>query len=83
MPILGPLNALLYASILVGDPNAWKLVRSNNVDDQEDLFLTFNPDVDYVPKQIEYSSKWKKGPLCVVFDCEIEIDAHPVPADVS
>lgn len=36
-----------------------------------------------VEQPVGWPTKWICGPLCLVFDCEIELDAHPIPANVN
>ena len=39
--------------------------------------MTYSPD-----ECIGFPDKRIDGPMAIVFDCEVEIDAHPVPANV-
>ncbi|KAI6176807.1 hypothetical protein M3Y97_00838800 [Aphelenchoides bicaudatus] len=91
---LKQLNPLLYASILFGCPDAWNSSSKNEckqktgdcskeaANQQATLFMNYYDSTIDVKELLVCNTKWVKGPLCLVFDCEIELDAHPIPANI-
>jgi len=83
-----PLNPLLYASILCGDPNAWRksdIFNENEgiADKQAELFVNYDPNLIVNNDELtDFPRKWSRGPLGIVFECEVEIDAHPIPSNI-
>ncbi|KAI6234984.1 hypothetical protein M3Y95_00003600 [Aphelenchoides besseyi] len=88
------LNPLLYASVLFGSTFAWN-DQSESVamdDDRNDdlkaaqmqamLFQSYDVDEAEEIEKMRKPRGWIDGPLVVVFNEDIELQAHPIPAHV-
>ncbi|KAI6188634.1 hypothetical protein M3Y98_00375500 [Aphelenchoides besseyi] len=88
------LNPLLYASVLFGSKFAWNdQSNMNTIDDSRNndfkaaqmqamLFQSYNADEAEEIEKMRRPRSWVNGPLIVVFNEDIELQAHPIPAHV-